>query len=211
MTLLAGQCGVFPGQWEAAQGVIKARITPAGGAVAPGAVTTVLAIVFVIADVAGNTVERGAFELAITVAICAGYAGMRIAQREARVVVIESDVSPAICDMAGLAVCAELAIVMVILAVAVDAAAGGAVKLAAAVTGTTVCHQVRASQRKRGLVMIEGDVAPAVSGMAARAVRAKLPIMLIVGLMAANAVFGCAGEITIGMALRTFCRGVCPV
>ena len=56
-----------------------------------------------------------------------------------------------------------------------------------------------------GLAVVEGDIAPAVSRVTTYAVGAKLPIMFVPGLMAANAVLGCTFEVAIGVALCALC------
>ena len=56
-----------------------------------------------------------------------------------------------------------------------------------------------------GLAVVEGDIAPAIRRVTTHAVGAKLPIMFIPGLMAANAILRRTFEVAIGVALRALC------
>ena len=127
VTLGACQAGVRADQLEDSA-VIETGRFPAGGGVAVRAGAAFAAAVFVIRLMAADTGLRGALEFGVDVTLCALRRSVCARQREGRGGVAEGGGLPGVGRVTGGARRAEPALVGVILEMAGDAAAGGALE-----------------------------------------------------------------------------------
>jgi len=118
VAVLALDLGVRTGEREVALAVIEGGIGPLCGAVTALALGTEVAFVLVVFLVAAIAIGRRAFELLVHVALFAVYGRVRIGQGEVGLAVVERSIVPLCGAVAGLALGAEVAFVLVVFLVA---------------------------------------------------------------------------------------------
>ena len=114
MTTLTRHSRVRTGQWEVAEVVIEIRVMPIGGVMAGGTIRAILAVMFIILLVAGDTLHRRALELAVQMAGFTSHVRVFSFKFERRQVVIERRRSPAIRRMTGSTIHAKPALVRLV-------------------------------------------------------------------------------------------------
>jgi len=122
--------------------------------------------------------------------------------------VVECRAVPAICGVAGFAVLAELAVVMILGSMARITTCGCTLIDTVGMAGGTRQVVVPAGQREAGVVVIESCATPTVRGVTGTTILAKLAVMVIVGGMAGKAVGRQAGELSVRVAGRTGSTGM---
>ena len=164
---------------------------------------------FSTAVAAGAVFWRGS-EVAVGVTLSTFCGGVRTGQGKAGLVVIEGDFVPTVCTVAAGAVRAKSAIMLVFRFMAAVAVFGCAGEIAAGVALGALRADMRAAEGKIGLVVIKGDITPAVGRVAASTVCTKLPVVFIVCFMAAGTILGGVRKAAVGMALLALHFAVRP-
>ena len=126
----AGRLGVGTGEREGGLSMVECRnLFPVGCRMTGGALGAELTEVYLRISVAGHTRGGRAFIDVVAMTVSAGRLDMSAGKRERRLVMVERNLIPAACRMAGHAVRAEGTLVFVILLVAGHAGAGGSRKI----------------------------------------------------------------------------------
>lgn len=151
----AGHSNVRAGQLECSAVVIKGHLFPIVGRVALRAIGAELAVVRIVLAVAIHTILRGALEHAVDVASSAGHSNVRARQLKSGSIVIKGGRLPALRRVTLRAVGAELAVVRVVLAVAIDALLRRALEELVGMTSGARCVRMLSHQLESGLAVIE--------------------------------------------------------
>ena len=151
----AGHVDVRARQLERSAVVIEGHLFPIVGRVTLRAIGPELAGVRIVLAVAIYTVLRGALEHAVDVASSASHVDVRARQLERDSIVIKGGRLPALRRVTLRAVGAELAVVRVVLAVAIDALLRRALEELVGMTSGARCVRMLSHQLESGLAVIE--------------------------------------------------------
>jgi len=168
--------------------MVEGGTAPRAGAMTGPAVRPKAAIMVIVLFMAGIAILRCALENAIYMATGTCHINMSTGQFKCRQIMIEGGILPIACIMAGSAIRAKAAIVMVVLFMA------GIAILRCALEDTIYMAlragdiDMPACQLESREVVVECDVLPAVCIMTSAAVRAKTSVVLIVLFMAGIAI-----------------------
>ena len=130
--------------------------------------------------VAADTRLRRALVDVVGVALDAVHLDVLAGEREGALRVVEGRALPGVGLMAGAAIRAELPLVLVVFLVAVDARLRRALVDVVGVALDAVHLDVLAGEREGALRVVEGRALPGVGLMAGAAIRAELPLVLVV-------------------------------
>ncbi len=172
--------GMFTHQRERRLAVVEAGVFPAGWGMAGGAVGAELPVVLIIFGVATVAILRRVFICIVDVTGFALHIGMPIHQREAGQIVVEGGIIPIGGVVAHRAVGAELAIVVVVFGVATVAIGGGVDVYVVDMARFTLDIHMFSGEGKAGDVVVKGIIFPIRGVVANGAVRAELPIVLVI-------------------------------
>ena len=179
MAFPAFQFLVFSFQRKSCVIVVERYVAPPLWRVTGSTGCAKLTIMIVILGVAGIT-GRGCALISICMARLALDIFMLPCQREGRIIVIEGYILPPRGFMTGATIGPKLATVRIVRGMAGITILGRASISIVHVTGFACYLCVQASQRKRGIAMIERDILPAGRLMARGAIRAELTCVLII-------------------------------
>jgi hypothetical protein len=115
----------------------------------------------IIIGVTADTILRCARVRAVLMARIAGHASMASCKRKSGIIMIDGAISPIACAVTGGAIHAQGAVMNVIVAMTGGALPGRPLINAILMTGGASGLRMLAVQRKPGLTMIDGGVAPA--------------------------------------------------
>ena len=133
-----------------------------------------------------DTRLRRALVDVVGVALDAVDLDMLAGEREGALRVVEGRALPGVGLMAGAAIRAELPLVLVVFLVAADTRLRRALVDVVGVALDAVHLDVLAGEREGALRVVEGRALPGVGLMAGAAIRAELPLVLVVFLVAAD-------------------------
>jgi hypothetical protein len=149
-----------------------------------------------------RAIGRGTFVDVIDVTACTGNVDMFTGQFKSRQVVVEGGSCPAICIVAGCAVCTKLAIVGILRSMALIATGRRPFEDIIYVTACTGNTYMFAGQLETGQVVIECCRCPATCRMACTTSRTQLAVMGIFSFVAGIAIGRCSLKNAIGMAIK---------
>jgi hypothetical protein len=195
VAFVAGYVCVLAGEPEDRLVVIERRLFPVLSRVTLGAVCAECAFVGIVLAVAVHTCLRRALEDIVDMALGAFDVYVLAGQLKDREVVIVGRLLPVVRRMALGAVCAERALVRIVLPMAVNALLRCAFEDVVDVALGTFYIHMFASQLEDGLVVVKDGLFPIVRRVTFSAVGAKLTVVSIILAVAVHALLWGALEI----------------
>ncbi|OIN88161.1 MAG: hypothetical protein AUJ21_11330 [Anaerolineae bacterium CG1_02_58_13] len=167
------------------------------------AIRAELPVVFIVVAMTGIAILRRAFEDAVHMTTRACHAGMRARQLEGRKIMVKTGRLPGAGGMAGRTIRAELPLVIVVLLMTGIAILRRAF-INAVLMATRASHAgMRARQLEGRKIMVKTGRLPGAGGMAGRAIRAELSLVVVVLLMTGIAILRRAFEDAVHMTRLT--------